>query len=106
MVSRTPAVSGYDCVNAARESRMSKKIGAKAALQILKDWVETPGRDAIQKSYKFADFNTAFGFMSRVALKAERMDHHPEWFNVYNNVDVVLSTHDAGGVTDKDVQLA
>ena len=85
---------------------MSKKIGAKAALQSLKGWAETPGRDAIQKSYKFADFNTAFGFMSRVALKAERMDHHPEWFNVYNKVDVVLATHDAGGVTEKDVELA
>jgi len=85
---------------------MSKKIGAKAALAGLKGWAETPGRDAISKSYKFADFNTAFGFMVRVALKAEQMDHHPEWFNVYSKVDVVLSTHDAGGVTDKDVELA
>jgi len=85
---------------------MSKKIGAKAALAGLKGWAETPGRDAISKSYKFADFNTAFGFMARVALKAEQMDHHPEWFNVYSKVDVVLSTHDAGGVTDKDVELA
>jgi len=85
---------------------MSKKIGAKAALAGLKGWAETRGRDAISKSYKFADFNTAFGFMARVALKAEQMDHHPEWFNVYSKVDVVLSTHDAGGVTDKDVELA
>src|SRR6185295_625831 len=90
----------------AGRGRMSKKIGAKAALAGLKGWVETPGRDAISKSYKFADFNTAFGFMARVALKAEQMDHHPEWFNVYSTVDVVLSTHDAGGVTDKDVELA
>src|SRR5262245_24470795 len=102
MVSRRPAVSGYNCVNTARESCMSKKIGAKAALAGLNGWTETPGRDAIQKSYKFADFNAAFGFMARVALKADRMDHHPEWFNVYNRVDVVLSTHDAGGVTERD----
>ena len=85
---------------------MTAKIGAKAAIAKLKGWAEVDGRDAISKSYKFADFNTAFGFMARVALKAERMDHHPEWFNVYNRVDVVLATHDAGGVTDKDVELA
>ncbi|MBL8833629.1 MAG: 4a-hydroxytetrahydrobiopterin dehydratase, partial [Rhodospirillales bacterium] len=58
------------------------------------------------KSYKFADFNAAFAFMTRVALKAEKMDHHPEWFNVYNKVDVVLSTHDAGGLTERDIKLA
>jgi len=85
---------------------MTKKIGARAALAGLSGWAEVSGRDAISKSYKFADFNAAFGFMTRVALKADRMDHHPEWFNVYNKVDVTLSTHDAGGVTDKDVDLA
>jgi 4a-hydroxytetrahydrobiopterin dehydratase len=83
-----------------------KKIGAKAAIAQLKGWSEVQGRDAIFKSYKFADFNTAFGFMTRIALKADRMDHHPEWFNVYSKVDVTLSTHDAGGVTEKDVELA
>lgn len=85
---------------------MSGKIGASAALAELKGWKAADGRDAIQKTYRFADFNAAFGFMTRVALKADRMDHHPEWFNVYNRVDVTLATHDAGGVTDKDVKLA
>jgi 4a-hydroxytetrahydrobiopterin dehydratase len=85
---------------------MAQKIGAQAALKQLKGWAETPGRDAISKSYKFADFNAAFGFMTRIALKADKMDHHPEWSNVYNKVEVVLTTHDSGGVTDKDVELA
>ena len=87
---------------------MSKaaKIGAKAAVAKLKGWTEAEGRDAISKSYKFADFNTAFGFMTRVALVAEKLDHHPEWFNVYKTVDVTLSTHDAGGLTELDVTLA
>jgi len=65
-----------------------------------------PGRDAIQRQFTFPDFNTAFGFMSRCALKAEKMDHHPEWFNVYNRVDVTLATHDCGGVSDRDIELA
>jgi len=82
------------------------KIGAKAALARLSGWSAVDGRDAISKSYKFADFNTAFGFMTRVALKADQMDHHPEWFNVYSKIDVTLSTHDSGGVTEKDVVLA
>lgn len=82
------------------------KIGASAALAQLDDWAAVEGRDAIQKSFRFADFNQAFGFMSRVALMAERLDHHPEWFNVYNRVEVTLTTHDAGGVTALDVQLA
>jgi 4a-hydroxytetrahydrobiopterin dehydratase len=85
---------------------MSRKIGASAALSSLQGWAEAPGRDAISKSFRFADFSSAWGFMSRVALRAEQMDHHPEWYNVYNRVDVILSTHDAGGVTDKDVELA
>jgi 4a-hydroxytetrahydrobiopterin dehydratase len=85
---------------------MAEKIGAKAAVAKLKGWSEVQGRDAISKSYKFADFNAAFGFMTRVALKADQMDHHPEWFNVYSKVDVTLATHDAGGVTEKDVKLA
>lgn len=76
------------------------------ALASLDGWAELPDRDAIAKSYKFADFNAAFAFMARVALKAEKMDHHPEWFNVYNKVDVVLSTHDASGLTKRDIELA
>ena len=77
-----------------------------AALGGLDGWSELEGRDAIQKTFKFKNFNEAFGFMTRVALKADRMDHHPEWHNVYNRVEVTLSTHDAGGVTAKDVELA
>ena len=78
----------------------------KSALTELKNWRELPGRDAITRKFVFRDFNEAFGFMARVALVAEKMDHHPEWSNVYKTVDVVLSTHDAGGVTEKDVALA
>ena len=76
------------------------------ALAALTEWKEVPGRDAIQRNLKFADFNQAWGFMTRVALAAEKADHHPEWSNVYNRVDIVLSTHDAGGLSDKDVALA
>jgi 4a-hydroxytetrahydrobiopterin dehydratase len=83
------------------------KIGAAAALETLPGWQAVAGgRDAIQRSYKFADFNAAFAFMTRVALMAEKLDHHPEWFNVYNRVDVTLTTHDADGVTELDVTLA
>jgi 4a-hydroxytetrahydrobiopterin dehydratase len=82
------------------------KIGAEAALARLDGWHAAEGRDAIIKEYRFKDFNAAFGFMSRVALHAEKADHHPEWSNVYNRVEVTLSTHDSGGVTDKDVALA
>jgi 4a-hydroxytetrahydrobiopterin dehydratase len=77
-----------------------------SALAQLKGWTEVQGRDAITKKFVFRDFNEAFGFMSRAALVAEKMDHHPEWFNVYKTVEVTLSTHDAGGVTALDVQLA
>lgn len=82
------------------------KIGAEAALARLEGWRAVEGRDAITKEFRFKDFNAAFGFMARVALHAEKADHHPEWTNVYNRVDVTLSTHDSGGVTDKDVELA
>ena len=85
----------------------AQKIGAEAAIARLEGWrADEDGRDAIEKEFRFKDFNAAFGFMTRVALYAERNDHHPEWFNVYNRVDVTLSTHDASGVTDKDVALA
>ena len=82
------------------------RIGAQAAIAKLTGWQAVDGRDAIRKVFKFEDFNAAFGFMSRVALKADKVDHHPEWFNVYNTVDVTLATHDADGVTEKDVELA
>ena len=78
----------------------------KRAIAGLSGWSEVDGRDAITRAFRFSDFNAAFGFMTRVALKAESMDHHPEWFNVYNRVDVTLATHDAGGVTEKDIALA
>ena len=77
-----------------------------AALADLAGWAAVDGRDAISKTFTFDDFNQAFGFMSRVALKAEAMNHHPEWFNVWNRVDVTLSTHDAGGLTELDIELA
>jgi 4a-hydroxytetrahydrobiopterin dehydratase len=72
----------------------------------LPQWTRTEGRDALHRTFTFADFNAAFGFMARAALVAEKMDHHPEWTNVWNRVDVTLSTHSAGGLTDLDVKLA
>jgi 4a-hydroxytetrahydrobiopterin dehydratase len=76
------------------------------ALGRLAGWTVVDGRDAIRRTLTFKDFNAAFGFMSRVALMAERMDHHPEWFNVYNRVEITLSTHDCGGLSERDVALA
>jgi 4a-hydroxytetrahydrobiopterin dehydratase len=77
-----------------------------AALAALPQWSEVAGRDAIRRTFVFKDFNAAFGFMTRVALLAEKMDHHPEWFNVYNRVEVTLATHDCGGVSARDVEMA
>lgn len=86
---------------------MATKIGAEQAVRELSGWkVKTGDRDAIEKTFKFSDFKTAWGFMTSTALKAEQMDHHPEWFNVYNRVEVTLTTHDADGVTDLDTTLA
>jgi len=88
---------------------MAQKLTAearKSALGKLNGWSEVVGRDAIRKKFVFKDFNQAFGFMARAALVAEKMDHHPEWFNVYKTVEVTLSTHDAGGLTELDVKLA
>jgi 4a-hydroxytetrahydrobiopterin dehydratase len=88
---------------------MSAKLAGEArrtALARLKGWSEVAGRDAIAKKFVFADFNQAFGFMTRAALVAEKLDHHPEWFNVYKTVEVTLSTHDAGGLTERDIALA
>ena len=88
---------------------MIQKLDAAAranALTLLSTWKEVEGRDAIARTFKFKDFNAAFGFMSRVALMAEKMDHHPEWFNVYNRVDVTLTTHDCEGLSERDIKLA
>lgn len=88
---------------------MAKRLSAdarKQALGAIPGWTEVQGREAIGKTFVFKDFNEAFGFMTRAALIAEKMDHHPEWRNVYKTVEVVLSTHDAGGVTSLDVELA
>ena len=78
----------------------------QAALAELNGWREVAGRDAMSRTFVFADFVEAFGFMTKAALVAERMDHHPEWSNVYKTVNVLLTTHDAGGLTMKDVELA
>lgn len=76
------------------------------ALTHLPNWKLVDGRDAIHRSLRFVDFNAAWGFMSRVALLAEQMNHHPEWFNVYDRVEITLSTHDAGGLSQRDLDLA
>lgn len=85
--------------------RLSNEARADA-LKGLKGWAEAQGGAAIGRTFVFKDFNEAFGFMARVALAAEKADHHPEWRNVYKTVEVVLSTHDAGGVTMRDIELA
>lgn len=88
---------------------MTEKLDDTAravALAELTEWAALDGRDAISRIFKFKTFNEAFGFMTRVALKAERMNHHPEWFNVYNRVEVTLTTHDCGGLSELDVTLA
>ncbi|GJJ76311.1 4a-hydroxytetrahydrobiopterin dehydratase [Entomortierella parvispora] len=76
------------------------------ALTDLKDWSLVENRDAIKRTLTFKDFNEAFGFMSRVALYADKADHHPEWFNVYNRVEITLATHDVQGLSERDVKLA
>jgi len=86
-----------------------EKLSGTARARVLHElegWSEAKGRDAITRTFQFKNFNQAFGFMSRVALVAEKMDHHPEWSNVYGRVEVTLSTHTAGGLTEKDVALA
>ena len=70
------------------------------------EWKPVDGRDAVKRSFQFGDFSEAFAFMTRVALAAEKADHHPEWFNVYNKVEITLTTHDAGGLSERDVALA
>ena len=86
---------------------MVERLDVEQALKALPLWRAHPGdRPAIARKLVFADFNAAFGFMTRVALRADKVDHHPEWFNVYNRVEVVLTTHDAGGVTERDLDMA
>lgn len=81
-------------------------VERREALAALSTWSMVEGRDAIEKKFVFSNFNEAFGWMTRVALVAEKMNHHPEWFNVYKSVSVVLATHDADGLTQLDVKLA
>jgi len=88
---------------------MVERLDAAARAALARDlpgWGLVDGRDAIARSFRFADFSAAWGFMARVALAAEKLDHHPEWFNVWNRVDITLSTHDAGGLSSRDVALA
>ena len=88
---------------------MAERLSAearKSALKGLPGWADTPGREAIARTFTFKDFNEAFGFMARAALVAEKSNHHPEWRNVYKTVEVALATHDAGGVTALDIDLA
>lgn len=88
---------------------MVEKLSIEArreALASLSGWGEVEGRDAIEKSYEFKSFSQAWAFMSRVALAAEKLNHHPEWFNVYNRVDILLSTHDCDGLSELDIKLA
>ncbi|WP_429451662.1 4a-hydroxytetrahydrobiopterin dehydratase [Paraburkholderia sp. WC7.3g] len=92
-----------------RGNNMIQKLTADERpqqLAKLNRWESVAERDAIRRTFEFADFNEAFGFMTRVAIKAQEMDHHPEWFNVYNKVDITLSTHEANGVTERDIALA
>ncbi len=85
---------------------MSKLLSDVEQKQFSSDWKLAADKKSVQKSFKFENFVEAFGFMTRVALHAEKADHHPEWFNVYNKVDITLNTHDAGGLTQKDLELA
>jgi 4a-hydroxytetrahydrobiopterin dehydratase len=88
---------------------MVEKLAGAARIQALaglKGWREAEGRDAIHKSFRFKDFNEAFGFMARIALAAEKADHHPEWSNVYNKVEITLTTHECGGLSARDITLA
>lgn len=83
-----------------------EKAARTQAMSTLTGWEKTRGRDAIHKTFVFADFNAAFAWMARVAMMAEKLDHHPEWSNVYKTVNVTLTTHDAGGLSDLDVKMA
>ncbi|KAJ1369278.1 putative pterin-4-alpha-carbinolamine dehydratase [Parelaphostrongylus tenuis] len=104
------ATTGTRCLTTQRLTKMVK-LSEEQRTELLKPilgqgWKMVDGRDAIKKEFQFKNFNEAFGFMTQVALKAEKMDHHPEWFNVYNKVDITLSTHDCNGLSQKDITLA
>jgi 4a-hydroxytetrahydrobiopterin dehydratase len=106
---RVPRVIRAGPDEARRSADMAEKLSGDArkfALARVKGWREVAGRDAITRKFVFKDFSEAFGFMARAALVAEKLDHHPEWSNVYKTVEVTLSTHDAGGLTELDVKLA
>jgi 4a-hydroxytetrahydrobiopterin dehydratase len=106
---RVPRVVRAGPDEARRSVDMAEKLSGDAresALARVKSWREVAGRDAITRKFVFKDFSEAFGFMARAALVAEKLDHHPEWSNVYKTVEVTLSTHDAGGLTELDVKLA
>jgi 4a-hydroxytetrahydrobiopterin dehydratase len=106
---RVPRVVRAGPAEARRSADMAEKLSGdarKSALARVKSWREVTGRDAITRKFVFKDFSEAFGFMARAALVAEKLDHHPEWSNVYKTVEVTLSTHDAGGLTELDVKLA
>ena len=88
---------------------MAERLSGEARLALpaeLPGWAPVEGRDALKKTFKFKSFNEAWGFMTRVALAAEKLNHHPEWSNVYNRVEIVLTTHDCGGLSELDVKLA
>src|SRR5512138_2912179 len=104
-----PARDYTDRNSPLRRHTMIEKLSAAeraAALKELTGWQPVDGRDAIQRSFKFKNFNEAWGFMTRVALMAEKADHHPEWSNVYNRVEILLTTHDCNGLSQRDVKLA
>ncbi|XP_065828265.1 pterin-4-alpha-carbinolamine dehydratase-like [Oscarella lobularis] len=90
----------------AKKLKLDERDGVGMAILREAGWKEVEGRDAIHKDFAFKDFNEAFGFMTRVALKAEKMDHHPEWFNVYNKVQITLSTHECQGLSMRDINMA
>jgi 4a-hydroxytetrahydrobiopterin dehydratase len=113
----SPSVKKWMIERNARTAALSHMTGAEminrltsdertTQLAELRGWQAVAGRDAIQRTFRFADFNEAFGFMTRIAIKAQEMDHHPEWFNVYNRVEITLSTHEANGLTSRDIALA
>lgn len=83
-----------------------EKMPLDAVLSLVAGWTRCTGREAIEKRFTFTDFNAAFAFMTRCAMRAEQLDHHPEWSNVYNRVDVVLTTHDVDGMSDRDLAMA
>ncbi|XP_068187524.1 pterin-4-alpha-carbinolamine dehydratase 2-like [Antennarius striatus] len=102
-----PRATPHSCKMATDSHWLSAADREQAVMELnITGWVTVDGRDAIFKELHFKSFNQAFGFMSRVALQAERLNHHPEWFNVYNKVQITLTTHDCGGLSKRDVQLA